>query len=325
MPEEDPRSDPAGEAPDATDGTPVPPDEAGATGRRARLLRVAKIGLLVCGTALLVLSVPVARELARWPSVTRLRTENPATTAFIERWRKERRELGRSDEPQWRPVPLERISPWLRKAVIVSEDIEFLDHDGFSRSEARAALEQAVERRRLPRGASTLTQQLAKNLWLSPARSPARKLREGVLTVELERALPKTRILELYLNVAEFGPGVYGAEAAAWRWFGVPASDLGPRQAAMLAASLPRPRSWNPESGSAAYRARVERVLDLLGRASFLDRRLGLEPGAEPRAGQPVVAPPETTDSAGPADTVAEPVTPVSDTVGPASPAPPPG
>jgi len=264
---------------------------------RARTQPVVRAAALLAAGGLLALSAPVLRELARWPEVVRLRSGFPASTAFIERWRDGRREAGLSEDPDWRPVPLSRMSPWLAKAVVVSEDIEFFDHRGFSRAETRAAIEQAIERRRPPRGASTITQQLAKNLWLSPARSPVRKLREAVLTIELERALPKARILELYLNVAEFGPGVYGAEAASRHWFGVPADRLGPRQAAMLAASLPRPARWNPESGSAAYRARVERVLDLMGRAEFLNRRLGLAPDAVPPAppsGEPpVVAPPD--------------------------------
>lgn len=272
--------------------------------RRRPALRA--IALLVAAS-ILWLAAPVLRELARWPEVARLRDADPSTTAFIERWREGRREAGQPDDPEWRPVPLERISPWLRKAVIVSEDIEFFDHRGFSRAETRAAIEQALERRRAPRGASTITQQVAKNLWLSPARSPVRKLREAVLTVELERALTKSRILELYLNVAEFGPGVYGAEAAARHWFGVPAADLGPRQAAMLAASLPRPRSWNPESGSRAYRSRVDRVLDLMGRASFLNRRLGLAPEATPSAPPPAAPPSVAPPDPGPAGPEAGP------------------
>ncbi len=299
MPELDERSGPR-QAEKAEAPEPVDPGRRGGEAITTRLARLSsrararpasRAAALLVAAGLLWLAVPVVRELARWPEVARLRSADPSTTAFIERWREARRRDGRPSEPEWRVVPLERISPWLRKAVIVSEDIEFFDHAGFSRAETRAAIEQAIERRRPPRGASTITQQLAKNLWLSPARSPVRKLREATLTIELERTLPKSRILELYLNVAEFGPGVYGAEAAARHWFGVPAERLGPRQAAMLAASLPSPRSWNPESGSAAYRARVDRVLDLMARAAFLNRRLGLSPEAGPSA-TPAVVPP---------------------------------
>src|SRR5438034_9445974 len=110
----------------------------------------------------------------------------------------------------------------------------------------REAMTEALEERKLPRGASTITQQLAKNLWLSPSRSPLRKVKEGVLTWQLERALSKRRIFELYLNVAQFGPGVYGAEAAARRYFRKPAAELTADEAADLAAGLPRPRAWHP-------------------------------------------------------------------------------
>ena len=124
------------------------------------------------------------------------------------------------------------------------------------------------------RGASTITQQLAKNLWLSPSRSPTRKLREIVLTRQLERNLSKHRILELYLNVVEFGPGVYGAEAASRRYFGVPAADLDAVQAAQLAASLPRPSSWHPGVSSRGYERSVDRILILLEQAGWLDKWL---------------------------------------------------
>jgi monofunctional biosynthetic peptidoglycan transglycosylase len=113
----------------------------------------------------------------------------------------------------------------------------------------------------LPRGASTITQQLAKNLWLSSSRSPFRKLKEALLARSLERHLSKRRILELYLNVAEFGPGVFGAGAAASVYFGKPAAALDRLEAARLAAGLSRPASWNPRSQSRVYARRVERVL----------------------------------------------------------------
>ena len=131
-----------------------------------------------------------------------------------------------------------------------------------------------MEEGELPRGASTITQQLAKNLWLSPSRNPLRKLREGILTWQLERALSKRRILELYLNVVELGPGVYGVEAAARRYFGKPAAALEPMEAAQLAASLPRPRRWHPGVTSPAYQAHVKRVRERMERAQFLQRQV---------------------------------------------------
>jgi monofunctional biosynthetic peptidoglycan transglycosylase len=158
--------------------------------------------------------------------------------------------------------------------VVVAEDIGFFAHRGVDLEEVEDALERAVERKALPRGASTITQQLAKNLWLSPSRSPLRKAREALLAWQLERTLGKRRILEVYLNVVEFGPGLYGVEAAARRYFARPAADLGPLEAAQLAASLPNPRAWHPGSTGRAYQAHVARVLRRMERAAWLDRLL---------------------------------------------------
>ena len=124
------------------------------------------------------------------------------------------------------------------------------------------------------RGASTITQQLAKNLWLSPSRSPTRKIREFILTRQLEGHLSKKRILELYLNVVQFGHSSFGAEAASLRYFGVPAADLDSFQAAQLAASLPRPSSWHPGVESAGYQQSVGRILSRVEQADWIDKLL---------------------------------------------------
>ncbi len=244
--------------------------------------------------ALVLAGLRLAWTVATWPDVAALRTRNPDTTAFIERYRRQEREAGRTGDVQWSWVPASRISPWLKKAVVVAEDVEFFSHGGFSSHETREALRRAIDRRQAPRGASTITQQLAKNLWLSPRRSLTRKLREAALTARLERTLSKERILELYLNVVEFGPGVYGAEAGARHYFGKPASGLISREAAELAAGLPKPSTWHPGSESPAYARRVARILDLMRRIDFLDRRLGLElPPVRPDE----VAPPDVDTS----------------------------
>jgi monofunctional biosynthetic peptidoglycan transglycosylase len=210
-----------------------------------------------------------------WPDVAALADRDPTTTAFIERYREVRRDAGEPDAVAWQPVPWDRISPNLKRAVIASEDTEFFFHDGFSRHEMKEALKKAIREGEAPRGASTITQQVAKNLWLTPRRSLTRKLREAILTRQLEKHLSKRRILELYLNIVEFGPGIYGAEAAARHYFGIPAAGLSPRQGAMLAAGLPRPKSWNPSSESEYYRARVERILEIESRLDYLDRYVG--------------------------------------------------
>ncbi len=167
-------------------------------------------------------------------------------------------------------VPYAAISPHLKRAVLVAEDIGFFSHRGFEPAELRNAVERALETQEMPRGASTITQQLAKNLWLSPSRDPVRKTKETILTWQLERRLPKRRILELYLNVAEFGPGVYGAEAASRRYFGRPASELGEDEAAQLAAALPSPRAWHPGATGAGYRRYVETIKRRMAKAEFL-------------------------------------------------------
>ncbi len=161
---------------------------------------------------------------------------------------------------QW--VPLDRISPWLQRAVVNSEDARFFQHHGFDAAETSAALEQAVEKGRLGRGASTLTQQLAKNLWLGERRSLLRKAEEYFLAQRLEE-LGKERILELYLNVAEWGDGIYGADAAARVWFRKPAAELLPEEAAVLAAMLPAPRKRSPNRPSKHLRERAGQILDL--------------------------------------------------------------
>jgi monofunctional biosynthetic peptidoglycan transglycosylase len=229
--------------------------------------RLALVGLVVVAAWL-------GYEAWTWPRVARLATRPSRTTAFIERYRAEQRALGRDERVQWIGVPYAAISLHVKRAVVVAEDIRFFAHQGVDLEEVEEALERAVERRALPRGASTITQQLAKNLWLSPSRSPLRKAREAILAWQLERTLSKRRILELYLNVAEFGPGLYGVEAAARRYFGKSAADLGPLEAAQLAASLPNPRSWHPGSPNRAYQAHVARILRRVERVDWLDRLL---------------------------------------------------
>src|SRR5207244_9163926 len=141
------------------------------------------------------------------------------------------------------------------------------------RRDARGA-GQGDRRPRAAAGASTISQQLAKNLWLSPSRDPLRKAREAMLTWQLERTLGKRRILELYLNVVEFGPGVWGVESASRRYFGKPAAEVSDDEAALLAASLPKPSTWHPGSTSKAYRRHAEAVRRRMDKAQFLRRLL---------------------------------------------------
>ncbi len=195
---------------------------------------------------------------ATWPDVARLaaresRERRHSSTAGAAR----EQAAGRAGRPAWAPVAYARISDELKVAVVVAEDIDFFSHRGFAVAEIKKSISEALEEKELPRGASTITQQLAKNLWLSPSRNPWRKVKEALLTRALERHLDKRRILELYLNVVELGPGVYGAEAAARRYFGKSAAALGRREAAELAASLSMPSKWHPGVARRGYQRRV--------------------------------------------------------------------
>ncbi len=236
---------------------------------------------VVAGAA--ALAAAAVRLAVPWPDVAALAHRPPRTTAFIERDR------GRGVAVDWRPVPMERISCDLAAAVLAGEDMGFFSHRGFDLHEVAEALREALRGRRL-RGASTVSQQLARNLWLGPERTLTRKLREAVLTVRLERTLGKCRILELYLDVAQFGPGVYGAEAAARRYFGVSAAGLDAAQAAALAAALPAPARRYPGAGSRAARRAAARIAARVRRAAWLRRLVagcGCADGAAVRRGRP--------------------------------------
>ncbi|HET7753752.1 MAG TPA: monofunctional biosynthetic peptidoglycan transglycosylase [Anaeromyxobacteraceae bacterium] len=176
------------------------------------------------------------------PDVSGLAKKNPKTTALIEQRRAEAAADGRRFAPRQRWTTLDRVSPRLVHAVIVSEDAKFFGHEGFDWEAIRDAAERGVEQGHFSRGGSTITQQLAKNLYLGTERTLSRKVKEALLAVKLEQSLSKRRILALYLNVAEWAPGTFGVEAASRRWFGCSASELSTAQAAILASMLPAPR-----------------------------------------------------------------------------------
>ena len=186
---------------------------------------------------------------------------NPESTAFM----RSRLSIIRDDEPgarlahRW--VPYGRVSRHLKLAVVAAEDANFISHSGFDWDAMRKAHERNIREGEIVVGASTITQQLAKNLFLPASRTWWRKAQEAVITVMLETLLTKRRILEIYLNVAEWGDGVYGAEAAARYHYGVPAAALSPPQAARLAAMLPSPRSYTPRSDTLYLQQRAEDIL----------------------------------------------------------------
>ena len=172
-------------------------------------------------------------------------------------------------------VPISRISRNLVHAVIVAEDAKFFGHEGVDWDAIKESLEKDIAKRQFAAGGSTITQQLAKNLFFSTRKSVTRKLRELVVTRWLEADLTKKRILELYLNVIEWGDGVYGAEAAARRYYGTSAAELSPEAAAGLAAMIPSPRRINPRVSPAVFARAQKRVLWLMARAGYAQREIG--------------------------------------------------
>ncbi len=205
------------------------------------------------------------------PNTERLASENPTSTAFIDLRRDEAASAGKGFrlDQQWRP--LGKISRYLRAAVVYSEDIHFYTHDGVDWDALESAFEKDIDKGALRVGGSTITQQLAKNLYLSPQRSFARKLREMLIAFALEDHLTKQRILELYLNVVEWGDGVFGAEAAARHWFGHSAQTLAPVEAARLAIALPNPIARAPNVRSAELDRKAVRIIRLFRMQGLVD------------------------------------------------------
>ena len=223
------------------------------------------------------------------PDVRPLKTRNPSTTAFMALREQEYRSGGSIPRRRQDWAPLRAISPHLIDAVLMAEDTAFYQHDGVDYHEVWESLKVDWREKKLSRGASTITQQLAKNLYLSPERSPLRKLRELLIARRLETELSKSRILELYLNVVEWGRHLYGAEAAAEAYFGVPAREITPAQSALLAGMLINPVRYTPLAPSSRLLRRQRIVLDRMvrfGRISRQDYRIAL--GLESLAPSPV-------------------------------------
>lgn len=195
------------------------------------------------------------------PDVRSLKRENPTATAFMALREREARAAGKPVTRDLHWVGYDHISGELKRAVLLSEDAAFWQHHGIDLEAIREAIHGSVERGEALRGASTITQQLAKNLYLSPSRDPFRKLQELFITRRLEAELSKRRILELYLNLIEWGDGIWGVGAASEAYFGIPASDLSTDQAALLAGAIINPRTYNPAHPNARLRQRQAIIL----------------------------------------------------------------
>jgi monofunctional glycosyltransferase len=223
--------------------------------------RILKILLVLAGLMALYVVAPVL-----FINPGKLKTLPPKTTAMMDLRVKEAKAKGKSLRIDYRWTPLSRISRNLQEAVRVSEDADFFSHGGVDWDEAKEAWDYNLKKKRFARGASTITMQLARNLYLSPYKNPFRKLQEILITYRLEWTLSKSRILEIYLNVAEWGDGIFGAEAAAQRHFHTSAVELNSEEAARLAAVLPSPLHWNPSSDQKVVLRRKELILKRMGK-----------------------------------------------------------
>ena len=212
-------------------------------------------GLLALVTVVLLYQVWIFLHICWWVN------HNPDSSAFMET----RLEIMQAADPeaklrhQWVPYP--RISPNLKRAVIVAEDSKFADHDGFDWDGIQKAYEKNLRKGRIVAGGSTISQQLAKNLFLSTKRTPGRKVQEAVITLMLEQMMSKRRILEIYLNIIEWGDGIFGAEAAARHYYGSGAAALGPEAAARLAAMVPNPRFYDRNRNTAWLARKTQMIL----------------------------------------------------------------
>jgi monofunctional biosynthetic peptidoglycan transglycosylase len=251
----------------------------------SRMLRGVRKLLLVATAAALAFVVYLIQGLPSRAQVRALAKTNPGKTGVMRQREDEARRAKRPVRSIQVFVPLTRVSRHLINAVVVNEDPKFFGHEGIDWEAIKESVEANVKKGSYVRGGSTITQQLAKNLFFTTEKSVVRKLREVVVTRWLEDDLSKRRILEVYLNVIEWGDGVYGCEAAAERYYGKPAADLDAAEAAGLAAMIPSPRRINPRVNPARHARAQKRILWLMEHAGYVKREvagLGAEPPPEP-------------------------------------------
>ena len=198
------------------------------------------------------------------PDLSKLKKGNSQKTALMEYREKESKEKGKKFRTNQTWMPLSNISPYLVKAVLIAEDDKFWSHEGFDYEAIQKAIEKDVKAGRFKFGGSTISQQLARNLYLSPAKTPLRKMREAIITWRMEKVLSKRRILELYLNLVEWGEGIFGVEAASRYYFGKPSSELTPQESARLAAVLPNPRKYHPTGDQRYVVSRSKAIYNMM-------------------------------------------------------------
>ena len=228
-----------------------------------RLARILAWLAVAAATVFLVIQLSFLARVWWW------KDHNPQSTAFIQA----RMEQLRARDPQaklrhsW--VPYERVATSLKRAVVVAEDAKFADHEGFDWEAIEKAREKNLKKGRIVAGGSTISQQLAKNLFLSGERSALRKGQEALITVMIEHVMDKRRILEIYLNVIEWGEGVFGAEAAARHYYGASAMSLGPEASARMAAMVPNPRFYDRNRNTAWLSRKTEIILARMPQAEL--------------------------------------------------------
>jgi monofunctional biosynthetic peptidoglycan transglycosylase len=252
--------------------------------------------------------------------VAALARTNPPETSVMRQRDREAQAAGRKPRRLQKWVPLSRVSRHLIHGVVAAEDPKFFGHEGVDWAAVGDSLEKDIQKGRFARGGSTITQQLAKNLFFTTYKSPIRKLRELIVARWLEHDLTKARILELYLNVIEWGDGVYGCEAAAQRYYDKPAAELTETEAAGLAAMVPSPRRINPRTNAARHARAQKRVLWQMARVGYAKRLASLgatppppepddtdegEDENEPDEAPPAAAPSEAPATPAPAETPA--------------------
>jgi len=235
------------------------------TRRKGFLSRFRRSIRWIVRVLLLLLVIDLVYLATIWPDWRALARGSVPKSSFMQIYESKQ---ARRDWPKlrWQPVPLSKIPRHMLRAAIVAEDSRFYTHSGFDLIAIKEALDYNLGRGELVVGASTISQQTAKNLFLSASRDPLRKWHELILTFGLEQNVRKSRILELYLNVAEFGRGIYGVQAAAREYYGVDIEAITLEQAAELAATLPSPVKQNPASRTERFLRRSQRIMDLLTR-----------------------------------------------------------
>ncbi len=214
---------------------------------------------------LVLLFVDIGYLVGVWPNWDDFASGDIPKSRFIQAYERTADEDTSLPSLRWRPVPLSQISGAMVRAALVAEDARFFEHGGIDTEAFQKAMEYNWERKQIVYGGSTISQQTVKNLFLSGSRNPLRKFHELMLTIAMEHNLDKKRILEIYLNIAEFGTGIYGIEAAARHYFGVPASQLTLNQAVELAATLPSPQKSNPQTRNSFFMKQRAKIYHNLG------------------------------------------------------------